>query len=77
MKTTTTPKTKYYDDTYVELVKVVDYIKVQSIYPFSKLMTVGVKKSADRFFFRQEVETLIPIPVTTTSYLFKETQLKN
>lgn len=73
---TTTPKCILSDESYVELVKVVDYIKVQSIYPFSKLMTVGVKKSAERFFFRQELE-LIQIPVTTTMYLFKENQLKN
>ena len=75
--TTKTPKTLHSDESYVELVRVVDYIPVKSIYPFSKLLTIGVKKSAERFYFRHEVERFIPIQVTTPTYLFKESQLKS
>ena len=78
MKTNTkTPKTLHYDESYVELVSVVDYTPVKSIYPFSKLLTIGVKKSAERFYFRHEIERFIPIQVTTPTYLFKESQLKS
>jgi hypothetical protein len=78
MKTNTnTPKTLLSDESYVELVSVVDYIPVQSIYPFSKLLTIGVKKSAERFYFRHEVERFIPIKVNTPTYLFRESQLKS
>lgn len=78
MQTTAkTPKTLHSDESYVELVSVVDYIPVQSIYPFSKLLTIGVKKSAERFYFRHEIERFIPIQVTTPTYLFKESQLKS
>jgi hypothetical protein len=78
MKTNTkTPKTLLSDESYVELVSVVDYIPVQSIYPFSKLLTIGVKKSVERFYFRHEIERFIPIQVTTPTYLYKESQLKS
>ncbi len=38
---------------------------------------IGVKKSAERFFFRHEIERFIPIRVTTPTYLYKESQLKS
>jgi plasmid rolling circle replication initiator protein Rep len=78
MKTNTkTPKTILSNESYVELVSIIEYKPVQSIYPFSKLLTIGVKKSTERFYFRHEIERFIPIKVTTPTYLYKESQLKS
>ena len=72
------------DENYVELVNVVDYIPVQSIYPpISKLMTIGVKKSPERFYFKHELERVVPFNVIRNyevdyiTYLVKETNLKS